>query len=94
MKSNEKDKTKKVGEIKSKIPGDELCKDLPIEFQQFLEYSKSINFHEPPDYNYLFDLFKKMAKNNNFELNCCWDWSKNALKSSFNLCKLLIEKKK
>jgi uncharacterized glyoxalase superfamily metalloenzyme YdcJ len=79
----DKDKTKKVGEMKMKISTEELCKDLPKEFQLYMDYSKNLGFEELPDYNYLIELFKKIAIDNdiNYE-DYIWDWSKGAFENN------------
>ena len=58
MNVSEKEKTKRVGELKAKINLDELCKDLPKEFENYMSYVKSLMFAETPDYNYLRGLMK------------------------------------
>ena len=55
---SDKEKTKKVGEMKAKITPEELCKDLPIELTNYMTYVKSLMFVEDPDYNYLRGLLK------------------------------------
>ena len=55
---SDKEKTKRVGEMKAKIDAEELCKDLPVEFANYMTYVKSLVFTENPDYNYLKGLLK------------------------------------
>lgn len=50
---SDRDKTNVVGEIKEKTSPADLCKDLPPEFQKYLEYLKKLNFKSTPDYKYL-----------------------------------------
>ena len=78
LKTKEKDKTKKVGELKAQISLEELCKDIPEEFQRYLDYVKKLNFLENPDYNYLKSMMIKMASNYNFLMDSVWDWNKSA----------------
>lgn len=40
MNVSDKEKTKKVGEMKEKMPVEELCKDLPTEFADYMNYVK------------------------------------------------------
>ena len=44
--------------MKAKIDAEELCKDLPVEFANYMTYVKSLVFTENPDYNYLKGLLK------------------------------------
>ena len=39
---SDKDKTKRVGELKAKINVEELCKDIPGEFANYMSYVKSL----------------------------------------------------
>ena len=45
-----------------------LCKNLPNEFVEYLEYCKNLKFEENPDYEYLRNLFRKILMNFN-EIN-------------------------
>ena len=48
---------------KLSISLDKLCIDLPDEFKQLLMYSRTLEFEEKPDYNYLKGLFKENGVN-------------------------------
>lgn len=52
----------------------ELCKNLPNEFEKYFEYVRSLRFADKPDYVYLVNLFKIIAKNNNIILDNKYDW--------------------
>ena len=49
--------TNKVKEIKEKITEEELCKNLPKAFCDYMKYVKKLEFEEDPNYNYLRGLF-------------------------------------
>ena len=38
---------------------DELCKDLPMQMGQYMEYCRKLDFDEAPDYNYLIRLLQQ-----------------------------------
>ena len=48
--------------IKSLIPINTLCKDLPKEMAEYMIYAKSLKFDEKPNYNYMRKLFEIMLK--------------------------------
>ena len=50
---NKEEKYKKVYVIKNDISPKFLCKDLPEEFEMFIEYIKKLGFTVVPNYNYL-----------------------------------------
>ena len=43
-KSEEKEKSQLVGEMKMKIDTTDLCKDLPIEFTRYVDFLKKLHF--------------------------------------------------
>ena len=47
---------------------DYLCTGLPLAIKTFLNYSRNIKFKEAPDYNYLKNLLKECAANENIIL--------------------------
>ena len=66
-----KDIIKKTAQLKAKIPLENLCKNLPHEFYDYMKYVQKLEFEENPDYTYLRGLFiytlsKLGLKKNNF----------------------------
>jgi len=66
----------KILDKKKETSSAELCKNFPIEFQEFVEYTKNLEYEENPDYNKLrrnfyFLITKKL--NNKFDL--VYDWT-------------------
>ena len=55
--ASKKELGQKIFEAKSSISVDILCKDVPIEFKQYLNYCKSLAYDEKPDYEYLRQCF-------------------------------------
>ena len=47
----------KIKKLQLKISNEELCKDLPKEICEYMNYVKNMNFDENPDYRYLKSLF-------------------------------------
>lgn len=54
-----------------------LCEGLPFEFEQYLIYVRNLKFEENPNYNFLKNLFKKVALTNNFLNGFQWRSSKH-----------------
>ena len=50
--------------LKINIPIEDLCKDLPNEFCDYMKYVKKLNFESKPDYEYLRSLFQNILHNN------------------------------
>ena len=80
---NNKNKFKKILELKNKISSARLCRYLPEEIKILIEYTKSLSFEQEPNYEYLRGLFKeilmKMEKiNDNIFF---WNKIKNKIKN-------------
>ena len=72
--NNKEEKYKKICEIKNQITPKNLCKDLPEEFEAFVEYVKKLEFTDVPNYNYLKDLLKKVIGKLGEEIDFWYDW--------------------
>ena len=67
---------KKILDKKMKITSEELGKDLPIQFCEFLEYSKNLKYEDQPNYNLFKRKIKEIICPNNDESNFdkIYDW--------------------
>ena len=72
--NNKEEKYKKVYEIINDISPKNLCKDLPEEFEAFIEYVKKLEFTDVPNYNYLKDLLKKKIEKSGEKIDFWYDW--------------------
>jgi serine/threonine protein kinase len=54
----------KIYNLKKNITPDKLCEGLEPEFAQYVKYSKSLEFEQEPDYNYLKRLFRQVIERN------------------------------
>ena len=52
-----------IFKLKKNILMEDLCKDLPNEFYDYMKYVKKLNFESKPDYNYLRNLFRNILYN-------------------------------
>ena len=73
---SEKEKNKKVGDMKQSLTPDKLCDDLPEEFKHYFNYLKSLKFSEEPDYNFLRRLLLDISKAHKFTIDSEFDWSR------------------
>ena len=62
-------------ELKKNTLPENICKNLPQEFADYIRYCRNLGFEDDPDYNYLINLFKglliKMKENN--DSNFTWN---------------------
>ena len=52
----------KIKSIKESLPLKQLCKGLPVEIYEYMNYIKNMNFDDKPDYRYLQSLFLNILK--------------------------------
>ena len=94
---NEKEKIRKIYQIKKYIALNNLCEGIPDEFKLFINYIKELKSKDEIDYNYCFNLFYNIFKNNNIINDGIFSWyqekkdNNNKAKKNFN--KLLWKKK-
>ncbi|KAI7904776.1 kinase-like domain-containing protein [Cokeromyces recurvatus] len=55
-----KQKYEMISERKVTTSLDKLCKDMPFEFMNYIDYTRKLEFEGQPDYNFLRNLFKKV----------------------------------
>ncbi|CAD8067143.1 unnamed protein product [Paramecium primaurelia] len=72
---NNKERQKQVGEKKIKMTPQEICVDLPIEFAKALDYIRSLQYQSDPDYDFLIQLFRKLAQSRKIDYDDVYDWT-------------------
>ncbi|CAD8052986.1 unnamed protein product [Paramecium sonneborni] len=84
LSQNNKERQKQVGEKKIKMTTTEICVDLPIEFTKALDYIRSLQYQSDPDYDYLIQLFRKLAQSRKIEYDDVYDWTQPSNQSTPN----------
>jgi serine/threonine protein kinase len=76
-----KEKYKKIADIKNNTSLEILCSDIPSiifnidEFIEYLKYVRELQFDQKPDYSYLSGLFHNIMKNYDYKNDFIFDWS-------------------
>ena len=68
------ERIKKIFEMKFSTKPEELCKNLPKEMMIFLQYSKSLDFEQEPDYKYCYSLFNNALERNGYSNDLIFSW--------------------
>ena len=68
------EKYNKIKEKKIFLKVSELCKKIPVEFAQYMDYCRKMKFSDEPDYEYLRGLFRDLFKKEKFEFDYKYDW--------------------
>ena len=72
--ATKKEKYDKIRDKKVAITADQLCKDLPLEFQVYLNYCRNMKFNERPDYSYVLRIFKDLFVRKGYLCDSIFDW--------------------
>ena len=83
---------RKILKLKANITNEELCKGLPSELCQYMDYVKSLKFDEDPDYSYLRNLFVSILDGiyEKYDLNFSWIKEKDISKNDSSIMSSLI----
>ena len=79
---NKKEKHKKIMESKVAYTPDILCKNLPEEFKNLLNYARELEFEKKPDYKKIKLMFKSYIVKNGDTMNWEFDWDKPKIEDS------------
>ena len=69
-------KFRAIKDMKIGLPLPELCKDLPLEFQLFLESVRKLEFTDDPKYTSYRSMFRNLFLRRKFEYDFKYDWVK------------------
>ena len=82
---SKEDRYKKILEKKKETSSQDLCKDFPHEFFEYVDYSRKLEYEENPDYDFLRKRFLDVLKGLKEELDYIYDWTtKSDLKKRQN----------
>lgn len=74
LKANDKiSKFKKINDIKKNVPNDVLCKGLPKEFCEILNYCYNLEYSQTPNYNLIILKLKDVGRDNNINITSDMD---------------------
>jgi hypothetical protein len=51
-----------------------LCQGFPNEFLTYMQYCRTLEFDNKPDYRYIIDLFSNLFKSLGYEYDYQYDW--------------------
>lgn len=71
----------KIGEIKTQTPLYRLCEGIHDNFKEYINYCRSLSFDGDPDYEYIYGLFDKIAKDQNIVPKFQWDTQNNVIRN-------------
>lgn len=73
--NNDKQRQDAIFQCKIQTTIHQLCLKLPVEFQIYFEYVKSLGFYDKPDYPFLRNLFRNLMAKFNYKYDNVFDWT-------------------
>ena len=71
---NKEDRYRRIMEIKIETSPSELCKGFPKEFEEYVEYTRNLEYEKDPKYEYLKNLFLIILKEDKNNIEYVYDW--------------------
>jgi len=72
---SKEDRYKRILEKKRETTTEDLCKDFPREFFEYVDYTRNLEYEENPDYDFLRKKFTDVLKALNEEMDYIYDWT-------------------
>ena len=72
---NKEERYNKILEKKKEISTEELCKNFPQQFFEFLDYAKTLEYEENPNYEMLKKKFLSLLNDRKSQFDYIYDWT-------------------
>ncbi|KAJ1480745.1 hypothetical protein T484DRAFT_1809689 [Baffinella frigidus] len=69
---------KRVRDAKANTPAAELCKGLPAQLASLLDYTRTLDFEEDPDYKWMEAQIKDAMDADGYTMDGTYDWGNKA----------------
>jgi len=74
LNKNKDERYLKIMEIKRDTEPHVLCKGLPVQFEKYISYTRSLEYEQDPDYSMLKQLFLKVLNDEGLNFDHYYDW--------------------
>ena len=74
LNKNKDERYLKIMEIKRDTEPHVLCKGLPVQFEKYISYTRSLEYEQDPDYSMLKQLFLKVLNDEGLSFDHYYDW--------------------
>ena len=71
---NKDERYVRIMEVKRDTTPEQLCQGFPHEFEEYVSYTRNLEYEQQPDYTYLKNLFIKVLNNDGYILDYYYDW--------------------
>ena len=76
---NREDRYRKIMEKKIATSPEELCNGFPIQFCEYIKYTRNLLYEQDPNYDYLRSLFTSVLSAERLGIDCYYDWDKETI---------------
>ena len=90
---NKEERYRKIMEKKKATSAENLCMGFPRQFTDYINYTRSLQYEQDPDYDYLKNLFITTLNSQGFNIDCYYDWDTQTILYSRNFKNIENNKK-
>jgi hypothetical protein len=76
---NREDRYRKIMEKKMATTPEELCNGFPVQFCEYIKYTRNLLYEQDPNYDYLRNLFTSVLSADRLGIDCYYDWDKETI---------------
>ena len=71
---NKEERYQKIKQKKIEVTAEELCQRFPIQFVQYINYTRNLEYEQDSDYHFLKNLFTSVLSEMGHKVDCYYDW--------------------
>ncbi|KAH8755068.1 casein kinase I isoform delta [Diaporthe sp. PMI_573] len=83
----------KIGRMKERMSGEEICRGLPVEFARYINHMRSLGFGKKPDYSGVRQQFRRLFARMGFQYNSVFDWTERLYGKPWKVCQKALKLK-
>ena len=81
---NKEERYRKIMQKKIETSAIELCEGFPMQFSQYINYTRNLKYEEDPNYTYLKNLFESVLEEMGHKIDCFYDWDNEVINYNRN----------
>ena len=79
LNKNKDERYLRIMEVKRDTTPEQLCKGFPHELEEYVSYTRNLEYEQQPDYCYLKNLFIKILNDEGYNLDYYYDWDNDVI---------------
>ena len=85
---NKEERYRKIKQKKIDVTAEELCQGFPMQFVQYINYTRNLEYEQDPNYHFLKNLFTSVLSEMGHKVDCYYDWDTETINyyRDFSIC--------